>query len=512
MRHTIFFGVLTLIAVTVCKGAVIHVPCDQPTIQAGIDAAFDGDTVLVSDGTYSGDGNRDITYLGKAIAVMSENGPDACVIDCQGTESDYHRGFSFYSDEAADSILSGFTITNGFEDPGGAIFCDESSPLIQNCIIIGNRTCWRGGGICLWTSNSVITDCIISGNTGYLDDPGASDDIYGGGVFTSGGSPTFVNCSIIGNTAEQWLYGTPLAIGGGIMTHAATLISCLIAGNYANARCGGGILTGGSILINCTIVDNDGGEDSGGICGDAETDLINCVIWNNLPDSVGGNPAITYSNVQDGYPGQGNINSDPLFAAGPLGDFYLSQVSSSQDIDSPCLDSGSDLAGNICWNDRAECLNSYTTRTDHVPDSGTVDMGFHYASSLSYPTTTPVPSPTPDPWTGVQVTLSGNRFTAGDNFKLEVSCLGNPGDPYAEMFVVLDVFGDFWFWPLWTPYLQGLLIELQPDRPVTYTILDFEWFDGDFGEVTGLKFWAAICRPRTYQVIGEIGWAEFGYY
>ena len=70
----------------------IHIPADQPTIQAGIDASVDGDTVLVADGTYTGYGNRNIDFLGKAIVVISENGPESCIIDCEWGG----RGYSFH--------------------------------------------------------------------------------------------------------------------------------------------------------------------------------------------------------------------------------------------------------------------------------------------------------------------------------------------------------------------------------------------------------------------------------
>lgn len=79
--------VVGLIAVTV-QAKKIRVPKDYPNIQAGIDAAKDGDTVLVADGVYTGDGNRDIDFGGKAITVRSENGPDNCIIDCQGSAED----------------------------------------------------------------------------------------------------------------------------------------------------------------------------------------------------------------------------------------------------------------------------------------------------------------------------------------------------------------------------------------------------------------------------------------
>jgi hypothetical protein len=76
------------------------------TIQKGIDEAVNGDTVTVADGVYTGTGNRDIDFNGKAITVQSENGPENCIIDCNGTESEPHRGFYFHSDEKKVEVYS----------------------------------------------------------------------------------------------------------------------------------------------------------------------------------------------------------------------------------------------------------------------------------------------------------------------------------------------------------------------------------------------------------------------
>jgi hypothetical protein len=70
--------------VSIMSATTIHVPADYERMQAAIYSAEDGDTVLVADGTYTGNGNRDIDFLGRSIVVMSENGPDATVIDCRG--------------------------------------------------------------------------------------------------------------------------------------------------------------------------------------------------------------------------------------------------------------------------------------------------------------------------------------------------------------------------------------------------------------------------------------------
>jgi hypothetical protein len=125
----------------------LFVPDDYPTSQAGIDAAGDGDTVVVRDGAYSCAGNVNLDFKGKSIALRSENGPENCVIDGQGRA----RGIIFRGGETSDTVLSGFTIANcsaGGEQGGGnggCILCKSSSPVIVNCIITGNRAARRGG-------------------------------------------------------------------------------------------------------------------------------------------------------------------------------------------------------------------------------------------------------------------------------------------------------------------------------------------------------------------------------
>jgi hypothetical protein len=89
---------------------------DWPTIQSAISASQPGDVIELSDGTFRGPGNRDLDLLGKAVTVRSQSDdPQACVIDCQGSESDPHRGFSFSSGEGAATIIRGVTVTGGLQ-------------------------------------------------------------------------------------------------------------------------------------------------------------------------------------------------------------------------------------------------------------------------------------------------------------------------------------------------------------------------------------------------------------
>jgi parallel beta-helix repeat protein len=271
------------------------VPSQYPTIQSAIDAAVDGDTVIVAPGTYTGPGNWDIDFLGKAITVRSENGPENCVIDCQSSG----RGFRFHNNEDANSILDGFTITNGSGCTiGGGILCSSSGPTITNCIITGNSVSWLGGGIC--GCSGPITNCIIAQNYA---------DTWGGGLMECTGPIS--NCIITGNSVSSW--------GGGLMECTGPISNCIITDNSASYW-GGGLAECTGPISNCTIVNNLG---DGGIykC----SSVTNCIIWNNTAERT----SITYSDVQGGYEGEGNINTNPRLTP----DCRL-QASS------PCIDAG----------------------------------------------------------------------------------------------------------------------------------------------------------------------------
>jgi len=125
---------------------------DHPfdAIEEGIDASAGGDTVLITDGNYTGEGNRDLDFGGKAITVMSENGPANCVIDCEASPgTSVHRGFDFHDGEGEDSVLQGLTIQNGYISVGngGGIRCRlQSNPTIRDCLILSNGSHHMGGG------------------------------------------------------------------------------------------------------------------------------------------------------------------------------------------------------------------------------------------------------------------------------------------------------------------------------------------------------------------------------
>ncbi|MHC4645462.1 MAG: S8 family serine peptidase [Planctomycetota bacterium] len=268
-------------AFTTNRPGPIYVPNEYRTIQGAIDHCWNGGVVWVADGTYTGEGNRDVDFRGKAITVSSVNGPDNCIVDCQGTASDHHQGFVFYSREKLDSVLDGFTIINGYAWYGAAIYCGGTRPTIRNCIIRGNTAEGEGGG--LYGCGGVVNNCVFSANT--------AGGFGGGGLAICFGLVT--NCTVIGNTAAR---------AGGLYGCDGLVSNCII---WAN-RPADSLLHSSSVpLYSCLEAGSDG---SG--CIDSDPCFVTAGYWdpNNTPDDL----------------------SDDFWVEG---DYHLRS-------DSPCIDAG----------------------------------------------------------------------------------------------------------------------------------------------------------------------------
>ncbi|MBD3218537.1 MAG: hypothetical protein GF310_09700 [candidate division Zixibacteria bacterium] len=149
MRNAIFL-VLTVFLFQICAAHTINVPDEQPTIQAAIDAASEGDTVLISCGIYTGDGNRDINTLGKSIVITGDHDPDSVIIELEGS----YQGFLIPESVGKQVILSNLTILNSTT----GIECTNSSCMAENVVIenFGYR-----GIIALHGALVDLKECII---------------------------------------------------------------------------------------------------------------------------------------------------------------------------------------------------------------------------------------------------------------------------------------------------------------------------------------------------------------
>ena len=307
MRKTILLSVILLATVTSASGQpgrVREVPFPYQTIQEAIEAANDGDTVVVHPGTYTGDGNRDIDFLGKAITVRSEDPEEegivaGTIIDCEGSAEDPHRAFIFQTFEDANSIVAGFTILNGYvcadagaQDPngngadgenstGGAINCIGASPIIRNCII---NNCVAEGGM---GGAGAPGQPGVPGDPGDPNDP--NDDIdpipptegsaggdggsgYGGGIYSDPNSgPTIFNCQFNVCSAIGGAGGTGGAGGIPGDPNEPNAPSGEGGASDANGWGGGICVDSGStatvfdcILIDCSAISSGDGEGRGG--------------------------------------------------------------------------------------------------------------------------------------------------------------------------------------------------------------------------------------------------------
>ncbi|MBN1879653.1 hypothetical protein JW823_06050, partial [bacterium] len=339
------------------SAATIRVPADKPTIQDAIDAAVYGDTVLIADGVYTGDGNRDLVISGKTIIVQSENGPLACIIDCQGSESSHHFGIQ----AGGNSIVQGLTIRNGYDYYGAAIRFADGSPVIADCVIVKNFSVKEhqySHGTIISPSAGIpwcpqIINCMISENEtedGYL---------LGGGFFYY---PILINCSLLNNTGEIMKYPESLS----------------------------------------------------------RVTMSNCIFWGNSPPSLNvgsngyGNPlyhVVSYSDVETGYPGDGNIDKDPLILSRDPAGAKLSPFS-------PCIDAGT-----------AEDAPETDLYGNPRPSGNGIDMGAH---EFTWPSET-----------RSFIGMPSHRFRSGDSAFCRI-CLWNTGDydlADARLFVVLDLMG-----------------------------------------------------------------------
>jgi predicted outer membrane repeat protein len=269
IRHAVIASSCLLVAgASTAQADIINVPDDYPTIQEAIDAADDGDEVVIAQGEYF----ENIDLDGKAITVRSTDPTDAAVvantiINGGGVTS----VVTCHSSEGPDTVLNGLVITNGDDGlEGGGLSC-HASPTVINCTFSENVADLGGGIRC--SHNPIIHNCTFSRNTA-----GA------GGAIFSDGNPTLTKCAFIKNTADS---------GGGVFAIYDSLImtGCTFIGNVATGD--GGWAKGSAVhgmceitrLYDCTFTDNSCTGLGGGVYITAcfYGTLTNCEITGNAP-------------------------------------------------------------------------------------------------------------------------------------------------------------------------------------------------------------------------------------
>ncbi|MCP4580833.1 MAG: T9SS type A sorting domain-containing protein [candidate division Zixibacteria bacterium] len=329
----------------VSSATIIDIPNDYATIQEGINASYDGDTVLVQPGTYT----ENVNFNGQNIVLGSRflTTGDASYISSTIIDGDSSGSvITLHSGEDSTTTIIGFTIQNGLATNGGGVYCVSSSPSISFNIISDNSAFdmfdgGNGGGIYCYYSNSIISNNVIRSNyaSGFVQS-------FGGGIYSSYLSPTIKNNLIIQNLGD---WG-----GGGIyVSYSDPLIQQNVIALNRGTFYGGGLYLSDAnpMIINNTIYRNRARwNDGGGIFCDGYSALtvVNTIMW---ADSAAGEnneiwiddavyPVISYCDILGGWEGEGNIYDSPYFRDTDNEDFHLMAAEYGYPYDSPCIDAG----------------------------------------------------------------------------------------------------------------------------------------------------------------------------
>jgi hypothetical protein len=382
---------------------------DEDTLHPGgtgnREATFQLISGVTLKGGYAGFGEPDPNERNTGLYINtlsgdlnSNDGPEFA----NNTENSYHVVTASYTDTNA--ILDGFTITAGnangqghpiYQNDGGGMYNYKSSPNVNNCTFIENSAILgggmfnsryskpsvndckftknlandRGGGMFNHYSSPTVNKCTFSNNSAN-DGSGMVNEFsrltvnnctfsanlaknYGGGMYNLASRPTANNCTFTKNLANG---------GGGMYNQYSSPIvnSCTFTKNSASI--GGGIYNyyrSNPLVTNCTIVDNSGPNGPSMAC-DSELQeypstviMVNCIIWNGLNwlwNNDNSTITVTYSDVQGGWPGEGNIGADPCFADVNNVDYHLKSQAGRWDADegrwtkdettSLCIDAG----------------------------------------------------------------------------------------------------------------------------------------------------------------------------
>jgi parallel beta-helix repeat protein len=294
---------IAFLAVSAGAQQTIHVPGDSATIQGGINAATNGDTVLVAPGTYV----ENIDFMGKAITVTSSGGPTNTTID--GGQKGIVVNFA--NNETRASIINGFTITNDAPPlptqvtvSAYGIYVGSANPTITNNVITNNR----GYGIRVSFGSAYISGNTIT-NTSTAGDPSQDfgcDYDDGDGIFIGGASNTIIDPPVIDhNTIEE---NVGHCLGGGLGLFAApisTIISNNIIANNQSLGYGGGVYDNGPVsLYQNLIYNNVSGVAGGGVYLVAASEIngatgpLNVFVTNN---TIYGNTISLNPKVQDAW-------------------------------------------------------------------------------------------------------------------------------------------------------------------------------------------------------------------
>ena len=393
---------IAVAAIAACSAqSTIRVPADKPTIQAAILSASNGDTVLVSPGTY----REHIDFSKKAVTIKSLSGPDVTIIDGSGQTG---AVVSIVRGEVLTSVLQGFSIQNGSGEEGGGITIQNSSPSILSNRIVNNIGC-SGNGIGVGFGSPLIQGNTISNNSSRCGGLG------GGGIeFRGASTGRVLNNVISGNATGSDGGGVVLWAGGSV-----TLRDNIITGNTAGGT-GGGIATVNSapaIIVGNLIAGNKAGGAGALSFSNPPSALINNTIAGNQSNASG---ASAVSGMQSSFDSATRVAGNLIVAAtgqlalacGVFGSVPLTGTFKNNDVFTP---------GGTAY--AASCVNQ-----TGVQGNISVDPQFVNASAGNYRLQSSSPALNAGDPTALELTstdLDGNpRFRAG---KVDLGAYEYPG-------------------------------------------------------------------------------------
>jgi hypothetical protein len=388
-------------------------------------------TIHLLEGTYSPSGNGEFFPINIVDHIsLSGESRDEVILDAEGQSG------VLIIDNNKSTKINGLTITGGFADNGGGIYCNNSSPVLHDLMILNNRaksgggvycnysspelknviisndSAAYGGGFYCYYSNPELLDVLITDNLAarfassssgggmYCSNssPGLENVIISGNSAVSGGgfycedhsSPYLINTFLTGNSATEPPWGVTGGRGGGIYCNSYSspvLVNVQITGNTSVGP-GSGIscyTNCNPILVNVTIADNSSDDVGGAIYAyiTSSPQIINSILWNNSPDEVYGSSInIAYSDIQGGWTGEGNIDEAPLFIGS--GEYPYALSASSLCINTGIQDTTGlmlplyDIIGNPrIWDDRVD-MGAYEWNNlsfdDHVINDGRLGL------------------------------------------------------------------------------------------------------------------------------------------
>jgi predicted outer membrane repeat protein len=356
------------------------------TIQHGINSAAEADTVQVTAGTYF----EHVVWTNKSLTLQGA-GPGLSIIDgglngvCLYLESitQVHTGIvtgltfqNGWNPQLSGGIenyfIAGLTVSNcafvgNMGQGGGAMFNQQGSPTVAHCLFTGNKA-YVGAAIYNGASSATVSDCVFDRNqgssSGAIYNQGGNPLVIrctfssnsggaGGAIYNLNSSPTVSGCLFIGNTTGD-IHSPNKSIGGAMYNEGQTitncrplLVNCIFISNNVTGR-GGAIYSkvASPVMMNCTFTGN--GHIAVVNDNSSAATIANCVFWGNTNPTNGptailddNNPSVTtYSDVQGGWPGTGNLNADPLFVNTAAGNLRLLPGS-------PCINAAAASAMNL---------------------------------------------------------------------------------------------------------------------------------------------------------------------